>query len=304
MKDYAVWIEGAYQKYFNRKGKPFTVLNDINLKVRPGEFVTIVGPTGCGKSTLLRLILGSEKPVAGRVFVNSQAVVEPDRDRGVVFQRYTLFKNRTVRENVVFGLMVEEFHLLEPYFRPIRCKTKMKTFQKKADEYLKRVGLFEHADKYPYQLSGGQRQRAAIAQTLVMEPEILLMDEPFGALDIGTREEMQVFVLEQWEKSNKTIFFVTHDLEEAIYLGTRVLVLSQFYQDADGAKIVKDVNIPGVHPRPTNFKHTKEFNVLMENIRREGLDPEFLQRIKEFDLSHQDAASKRAQEDSWERRKE
>jgi len=299
MKNYAVRIEGAYQKYLDRKGKPFTVLNDINLNVNPGEFVTVVGPTGCGKSTMLRLILGSERPVAGRVFVNSDQVMEPDRNRSVVFQRYSLFKNRTVLENVMFGLMLEEFGLLEPYFRPFRCKKKIIVFQEKAEDFLNRVGLFEHADKYPYQLSGGQRQRAAIAQTLVMEPEILLMDEPFGALDIGTREEMQVFVLEQWEKSRKTVFFVTHDLEEAIYLGTRVIVLSQFYEDADGAKIVKDVDVPGAHPRKTHFKHTKKFNMLMENIRREGLDPEFLQHIKEFDLSHQDADPLQSNQDDW-----
>ena len=294
MNDYIINLENVFQRYSNQQGQMFTVLNNINLKIRRGEFVTMVGPTGCGKSTLLRLILGSELPKEGKVLVNKNEVVEPDRNRGVVFQRYTLYENRTVRQNVMFGLELETFTLLEPYYAPLRSRQKRLEFRGLADEYLNRVGLLKHADKYPYQLSGGMRQRAAIAQALVMKPEVVLMDEPFGALDIGTREEMQVFVLEQWEKEHQTIIFVTHDLEEAIFIASRIVVLSQFYSTNEGemisgSKIVKDVNVEWPHPRPTEVKHTKDFNELMESIRREGLDPEHRQHIEEFDLSHHDA---------------
>ena len=295
MRDYIIKIEGVSQRYPDKSGRMRTVLNDINLKVRRSEFVTLVGPTGCGKSTLLRLILGSERPTKGKVLMNGTEVREPGRDRGIVFQRYTLYENRTVRKNVMLGLELEQFSLFDPYLKPLLCRKKRREFREKADVYLERVGLLEHADKYPYQLSGGMRQRAAIAQATVMQPEVLLMDEPFGALDIGTREEMQVFVLEQWRQERQTIIFVTHDLEEAIFIGSRVIVLSQYYSDDDstpahGSKIVKDVLVSWPLPRPTDVKHTKEFNELMISIRREGLDPEYLQHIREFDLSHEDAA--------------
>lgn len=305
MKNYIVKLEGVYQRYPDKEGRLFTVLNDIDFRVVAGEFVTMVGPTGCGKSTLLRLILGSERPAKGTALVNDVEIHDPSRNRGVVFQRYTLFENRTVRDNVVFGLELEEFRLLEPYYAPFRCRRKRRAFRERANAYLERVGLLDHADKYPYQLSGGQRQRAAIAQAMVMQPEVLLMDEPFGALDIGTREEMQVFVLEQWRREKQTIIFVTHDLEEALFLGTRVIVLSQYYSQDDstrtsGAKIVKDIQVPGEHPRPTEFKHTKLFNELMADIRHEGLNPHYLQHIKDFDLSHKDAAWWTTKTD-WER---
>ena len=148
------------------------------------------------------------------------------------------------------------------------------------------------AEKYPHELSGGMRQRVAIAQAAIMKPEILLMDEPFGALDDATRQEMQSFLLELWEESRMTIFFVTHDLEEALFLGTRIVVLSQYYVAADGvegAKIVTDKEVPGGHPKPHDFKYTPEFNDLLAQVRRDGLDPEVRQTIDEFDLSHRDA---------------
>ena len=273
-----------------------TILNGVDLNVRNGEFLTIVGPTGCGKSTFLKLILGSDRPSEGSVTVNSLEVKEPDRDRGVVFQRYSLFPNMSVEKNVMLGLELEEFSLPSLVFRPFHCRKRRSEFRERANEYLDRVGLLKHKDKYPHELSGGMRQRAAIAQAMVMKPEILLMDEPFGALDIGTREAMQVFVLEQWQQDHQTIIFVTHDLEEAIYLGTRIIVISPYYSEDDGSpgegsKIVKDVKIPWNHPRPTGVKHTKEFNELMKAIRKEGLDPEYLQSIEEFDLSYEDGVT-------------
>jgi NitT/TauT family transport system ATP-binding protein len=295
MQDYIIRMEDVTQRYPGGRGQMRTVLDGINLRIRRGEFATIVGPTGCGKSTLLRLILGSELPSEGKVLMNDVEIREPERNRGIVFQRYSLYENRTVRKNVMLGLELEQFFLFEPYLRPRLCRKKRRQFEERADEYLRRVGLLEHANKYPYQLSGGMRQRAAIAQAMVMQPEVLLMDEPFGALDVGTREAMQVFVLEQWQQEHQTIIFVTHDLEEAIFIGSRIIVLSQYYSEDDGrlahgSKIVKDVSVSWPLPRPTEVKHTREFNELMISIRREGLDPTYLQHIRDFDLSHEDAA--------------
>lgn len=294
MREHILELEGVYQKYPDKEGKLRTVLNDIHLKISPGEFLTMVGPTGCGKSTLLRLILGSEKPFAGKVLMNGIEIQEPGPDRGVVFQQYSLYPNLTVLENVMLGLELKKFTFPRWIFRHPDCVRKSKRFKKRAHEYLSRVGLLKDADKYPHQLSGGMRQRAAIVQTMIMEPQILLMDEPLGALDVGTREEIQLFILDQWKRENQTIIFVTHDLEEAIYLGSRIIVLSQFYfgnrgEAADGSKIVKDVSIDWPLPRPTRVKHSKEFNLLMRDIRKEGLNPEYLQHIKDFDLRHQDA---------------
>lgn len=296
MPDHVIKLEGVTHRYPAGKGQMRTVLSEINLRISRGEFLTIVGPTGCGKSTLLRLILGSERPSEGRVLMNDVEIREPDRNRGIVFQRYSLYENRTVRKNVMLGLELEQFSLFDPCLRPRLCRRKRREFEEKADDYLERVGLLQHADKYPHQLSGGMRQRAAIAQAMVMQPDVLLMDEPFGALDVGTREAMQVFVLEQWRKDHQTVIFVTHDLEEAIFIGSRVIVLSQYYSEDDGSvaqgsRIVKDAHVSWPLPRPTEVKHTREFNELMNSIRREGLDPTYLQSIREFDLSHADAVS-------------
>lgn len=285
--EYILSLNNVFQAYGDK-----TILNGINLNLRKGEFLTMVGPTGCGKSTTLKLILGSEYPVNGTALFNGKEITKPERDRGVVFQKYSLFPHKTVRQNVMFGLELEVFNLFEPLYNPLGYIRKKKEFRKEADEYLKRVRLLEHADKYPNQLSGGQRQRTAIAQAMIMKPQILLMDEPFGALDEGTREEMQVFTLEQWKKTKQTVIFVTHSLEEAIFMGTRVIVISQFYKHSEkeeGAKIVKDVEIPWEHPRSTKIKSSVQFQNLIEEIRYEGLDPAYLQEIGDFDLRHKDS---------------
>jgi NitT/TauT family transport system ATP-binding protein len=286
-KNYIISLKNAYQQYDDK-----VILNGINLNIKKGEFLTIVGPTGCGKSTLFRLILGSEHPSKGEVWYNNHVVKHPDRNRGVVFQRYSLFPHKTVRQNVMFGLELEVFDLFEPVHHPIRYRRKRSEFRKEADRYLEKVRLLEHADKYPVHLSGGQKQRTAIAQAMIMKPDVLLMDEPFGALDEGTREEMQVFTLERWKETQSTVLFVTHSLEEALFMGTRLIVISQYYKHGfgeSGAKIVKDISIPWDHPRTTKIKHTREFNDLMEAIRYEGLNPNYLQDIGDFDLSHKDS---------------
>lgn len=282
-------VNNAFQQY-----GPNLILNGINLNISKGEFVTFVGPTGCGKSTLFRMILGSEHPTAGVAMYGGKQIKYPNRDRGVVFQKYSLFPHRTVLDNVMFGPELETFGLVEKFYRPFHYRKKMKEFKEEAMEYLSRVRLAEHANKYPHQLSGGQRQRTAIAQALIMKPEVLLMDEPFGALDHGTREEMQVFTLEQWQEHKQTVLFVTHDLEEAVFMGTRLVVLSQYYQGTEenpavGAKVVKDVDIPWPHPRSTSVKYTEEFTKRLEEIKYEGLNPNHLQNIGDFDLTHKDS---------------
>lgn len=291
-EDHLIRVEDVDMRYPAKTGGERTVLSRINLRVRTGEFVTVVGPSGCGKSTLLRLILGSETPTVGRVLIDGRPVDGPCRQRGIVYQKYSLFPHLTVLDNIIFGLDLEEFTLPGRLANLFRYRSRRRHFADEARVYLQRMNLAEAADKYPHELSGGMQQRVAIAQAAIMEPQILLMDEPFGALDDATRQEMQLFLLELWEKSQQTILFVTHDLSEALYLGTRVVVLSQYYsadEPTEGAKIVVDRQVPGGHPKPSGFKYSEEFNALLEHVRRQGLDPEFRQHVREFDLSHADA---------------
>ena len=262
------------------------VLDNIDLSVKAGELCTLVGPSGSGKSTLLRLVLGQELPTEGRLLIDGQPVGFPDPTRGIVFQRYSLFPHLTVQENVCLGANLEA-GLIERWKRRREIRDEAMT-------YLERVRLGAHADKYPHELSGGMQQRVAIAQSLIKKPRILLMDEPFGALDPDTREEMQVFLLELWDESRMTVFFVTHDLEEAIYLGTRIIVLSQYYTDGRGpqaqrgAKIVADYQLPRI-AASTQVKREAGFAELIERIRYEGFSPEQLQHVREFNLQHPDS---------------
>lgn len=196
----------------SKKFKERPILEDINLQVEDGEFLCIVGPSGCGKTTLLRIIAGLEEPTTGRVFADGKPVKGPGADRGFVFQQYTLFPWRTVLENVTFGL---ELKGLEEAER-----------EKIAMEYLKLVGLEDFKDAYPYELSGGMKQRVAIVRALANNPKFLLMDEPFAALDIQTRNLLQKELLYIWEKTNETIIFVTHNVDEAVFLADRIVILS------------------------------------------------------------------------------
>jgi NitT/TauT family transport system ATP-binding protein len=200
------------------------VLNGINLEIGSGEFISIVGQTGCGKSTLLRLILGEQRPTRGRVLVNGHERSQPDRFCGYVPQKYSLFSDKTVLDNVTFGPDVAEYGAF-PMLRPGR-RTRMRKFRSEALQYLKQMGLDESdAEKYPHELSGGMQQRVAIAQALIMQPPILLMDEAFSALDPGTRRGMQRLIKELWRESGTTIVFVTHNTREAVSLATRVIAL-------------------------------------------------------------------------------
>lgn len=261
------------------------ILDDIDLSVRPGELVTLVGPSGCGKSTLLRCILGQEFPTSGSIEIDGKNVGFPNTDRGIVFQKYGLYPHMTVLQNVTAGGRLTAF----PWERK-----KLRANREEAMEFLRRVRLDEHTNKYPHQLSGGMQQRVAIAQALIMKPKVLLMDEPFGALDPATKKEIQVFLLELWEQENLTIFFVTHDLKEACYLGTRTLVLSQHYNDDRGPEYKRGSRI--VVDRPlasralsTEVKKKKGFEDLVAELEQDGFDPEYLQHVRDFNLIHPDS---------------
>jgi NitT/TauT family transport system ATP-binding protein len=264
------------------------VLENVNLKMDQGELTTVVGPSGCGKSTLLRLILGQEQPTLGRVTVDEVDVGPPGPDRGIVFQKYALFPHLTVLENIMLGDQLP--------LGMIQAWSNRKKIRAEGLQYLEYVRLAEHAYKYPHQLSGGMQQRVAIAQALIKKPKILMMDEPFGALDPGTREAMQVLILDLWKEHDMTIFFVTHDLEEAVYLGTRILVLSQYYQgeDRDGSRTSWGARIVADHPlnrmaSSTRVKTTDRFGALIAQIREDGFDPENRKQIKDFNMKHPDS---------------
>ncbi len=212
------------EKTFNA-GTPraFTAIQDVSFQVRDkpgtGEFVAIIGPSGCGKSTILNLIQGFSDvypPTRGEVRVRGRRVSGPGRDRGMVFQKYSSFPNRTVLRNVTFGLEVNR-----------RDKGLSRAeMDELAREWLRRVGLAGHENKYPHQLSGGQQQRVALARSLVLKPQIILMDEPFSALDEPTRYDMQRLITELWHEVEATVFLVTHSIGEAVYLGDRVWIMS------------------------------------------------------------------------------
>lgn len=263
------------------------VLEDIDLAVKEKEFCTVVGPSGCGKSTMLRLILGQEQVSGGTLLMDGNPIQSPDPSRGIVYQKYSLFPHLTILQNIMAGLQ-----LSQPIWKKFANRKKAK---EEALFYLESVRLAGHAEKYPHQLSGGMQQRVAIAQALITRPRILLMDEPFGALDPGTREAMQLLILQLWEKYGMTIFFVTHDLEEAVFLGTRILVISQFYthEKADlansyGARIIADHKLDRI-AASTEVKQTVAFTQLIKTIRDEGFDPEIRQHAHDFDLTHTDS---------------
>jgi NitT/TauT family transport system ATP-binding protein len=200
------------RKIFQARGTAVTALDGIDLDVRAGEFLVIVGPSGCGKSTLLDLLGGLATPTAGRILVDGRPITGPGLDRGVVFQQYALLPWRTAQGNVEFGLEAKNV--------PRRERVA------KAREYLGLVGLESFADRYPHELSGGMKQRVAIARSLAFDPEVLLMDEPFAALDAQTRDGLQDELLRIWERTGKTVVFITHGIEEAVYLGQRVAVMT------------------------------------------------------------------------------
>jgi NitT/TauT family transport system ATP-binding protein len=205
-------IERVNHTYRPPRGRPVLALSDVSLEVRPREFVALLGPSGCGKSTLLYLVGGFLPTEAGRILVEGRPVSAPGPDRGIVFQHFALFPWKTVRANILYGLE--------------RQRMPRNEREKRAQAFIDLVGLRGFEDSYPSQLSGGMKQRTAIARTLAFDPNILLMDEPFGALDAQTRLLMQTELLNIWKRTPKTVIFVTHDVQEAVYLAERVVVMS------------------------------------------------------------------------------
>ena len=221
---------------------PRTILNAIDITVEEGEFICVLGQTGCGKSTLLRLILGAEQPTSGRILIDNLEHPRPDRARGYVPQKYSLFPDRTVLDNITFGLELTAFNLFTRwtpgFFRARRH------YRKEALNYLLKLGLREQdAQKYPDELSGGMQQRVAIAQALINRPRILLMDEAFSALDPATRRETQSLMKYLWKENGFTAMFVTHNTREALLLGSRVIVLAKDHADSP-SRIVLDEQVP------------------------------------------------------------
>lgn len=228
-------------------GAAFHALSDVSLRVQRNEFITVLGPSGCGKTTLLRLIAGFESPSGGRVLFEGTEVVRPGSDRVVVFQQPGLYPWLSVRDNVAFGLRVGA---RRPWARP-------KPDWDKVDETIAVVGLKGFEKRPPYELSGGMQQRVALARALVMSPRLLLMDEPFGALDAHTRPAMQEFLLELWDRLRATIFFVTHDVDEAVMLGDRVVVMAP-----SPGRVADEMAIELPRPRHESVVETDEFRVL------------------------------------------
>ena len=204
------------------------VLERLDLDIAPGEFCTLVGASGCGKSTLLRILLGQERPSGGSVLLDGTPLPdEPTPERGIVFQRYSVFRHLTVAANVRLGLELRDGDRLFG----LTFGTRRREIRARALELLDAVGLAEAADRYPSQLSGGMQQRLALAQAIALEPPVLLLDEPFGALDPGTRTTMQELLRDLWSRIGMTVVMVTHDLQEAFSLGTRLLVLDRVRED-------------------------------------------------------------------------
>lgn len=288
-------VEVSYPKNSTGPGERNVILNNVHLNIRAGEFLSLVGPTGCGKSTVLRLILGAQFPTRGKVLVEGQSVTGVSRERGIVYQKYSLFPHLKVLENIAFGPLLERTTTLQRVLHTPGSRRIRRQYLEEAREYLQRSGLNPgDGEKYPYELSGGMQQRVAIAQALMMQPKILLMDEPFGALDYNRRIEMQRLILAQWEASRMTIIFVTHDLDEACYVGTRVIGLSPYWSDDEGrpgvgSVIVTDLHTPGGHPKAAAIRSTAEFTALLEQVRHDALDPENRQRLQRFHPTHQDA---------------
>jgi len=232
-------VKGLNKVYKTAKGET-TALKNISFKTHRREFVCVIGPSGCGKSTLARILAGLESYNGGEALLDGKPIAGPGRDRGMVFQGYTLFPWRTVKQNVMFGLQMNNITTNEA--------------AREADQWLELVGLEKFANAYPHELSGGMKQRVAIARALVNQPRILLMDEPFGALDAQTRSKMQGHLLEIWRNIDITIVFITHDLDEAIFLADRILVLK-----AHPGEVQELIEVPVPRPRIVGQYNSPEF---------------------------------------------
>jgi ABC-type nitrate/sulfonate/bicarbonate transport system ATPase subunit len=249
-------LHNVSRTFVSAQGEKIPAVHDINFEVEDayspegrdvGEFRVLLGPSGCGKSTVLRMIAGLDRPDSGQVLMNGQRVTGPGADRGMVFQKYTSFPWLTVADNVAYGLKIK--------------RTPAGERDRVVAHLIQAVGLSGFEKAYPDTLSGGMQQRVAIARTLAVRPQVILMDEPFGALDAQTRADMQNLLLKIWDEAASTILFVTHDVEEAIYLGDRLFIMS-----ARPGTIVEDVPVPFGRPRNPAVKQSKEFQELVQYV--------------------------------------
>lgn len=240
-------IRGLSKEFQRRRRSKVLAFTDININVQSGEFVCIVGASGCGKSTLLNIVAGLDEPTAGEATLGGFPIVGPGPDRGIVFQSYSLFPWRTVAENVGFGLEL--------------AGTPRPVVQMRVAEYLEVMNLQKWADARPGQLSGGMRQRVAIARSLATRPELLLLDEPFGALDAHTRGRMQDFLLDVWRRTGTTILMVTHDVEEALYLSQRIYVFS-----SHPGRVRRELRVPFGEERTPAVRRDERFLDLRDEI--------------------------------------
>ena len=235
-------------KEFDTPSGPLLVLDGVDVHLDQGELVTLVGASGCGKSTLLAIAAGLTAPTSGAVLLDGHPVTGPGPDRGLVFQSYTLYPWRTVRENVAFGLELKKLPRSE--------------IRERVDRYLDVMGLAAFADTLPKALSGGMKQRAAIARALANDPEVLLLDEPFGALDAQTRSQMQELLLSTWRTTGTTILLVTHDVEEAVFLSQRIYVLS-----SHPGRVMEEVAVPFAADRTPDVLRDARFHALTDDLR-------------------------------------
>jgi NitT/TauT family transport system ATP-binding protein len=251
-----ITLKDVSRIFYSPGGEKIEAIKDVSFDVEDafsaagrdiGEFRVLLGPSGCGKSTLLRMIAGLDKPTSGEVLVNGVPVTGPGKDRGMVFQKYTSFPWLTVAENVAYGMQINGVPAAQ------RKET--------TDRLLNSVGLTEFANVYPETLSGGMQQRVAIALTLALRPSVILMDEPFGALDAQTRSDMQQLLLQIWDETACTILFVTHDVEEAVYLADRIFIMS-----SHPGTLVEDVHVPFDRPRRLELKESSEFHDLQHYV--------------------------------------
>ena len=241
----SIEIKNINKSFKSKKIDNFTVLEDINLTINDGEFVCLLGPSGCGKTTLLRLVAGLDQPTSGEIIVNGEKVIEPSGDRAVIFQQYSLFPWLTVLQNVTFGLEMTK-------------KASKEENVAAAERYLESVGLIDFKDSYPHELSGGMKQRVAIIRSLLNHSPILLMDEPFSALDMQNRHKLQEQLIGVWKRFENTIVFVTHDVDEAVYLADKIVIL-----DKNPGKIANIIEVDIERPRN---RESNEFLTIQDSI--------------------------------------
>ena len=253
---------------FGKSPATHVAVESASLDILPGEFVCILGPSGCGKSTLLNTVAGYVRPTAGQVTVDGDAIERPGPDRGMVFQQYSLFPWKTIRENVAFG--------------PLRTGKNRTSALSIANTFLAMVGLSDFAGRFPAELSGGMKQRVGIARALANYPRVLLMDEPFGALDAQTRVMMQENLLRIWAEFRNTVLFVTHDIDEAIFLADRVVVMS-----AAPGRIIADLPVPLKRPRDLDVATHSDFVAL----KKQCIDLIRSESLRAFEMQNPDVKS-------------